>query len=313
MPFRWTINPYRGCSHACVYCFARPTHTYLDMDAGRDFEQQIVVKVNVPEVLRAELSRPSWTHEHVAMGTNTDPYQWVEGRYRLMPRDLGRAARHGDAVLRADEVPAAAARPPAAAGDRSGDRRVREPLGPDPRREGVAGDGAPHAQPARPARGRRRSTRPASPRGSSSRRSCPGSTTRPSRSRRSSSSPRDAGATSVGGITLHLRGEVRGIFLDWLRSQRPDLVPRYEELYARGAYAPKAERERIEAVLRRGRTRFRSFTRDGPGRLRRAPAARRPATPPPAAARRSGGRRGAGDGRRRRPRGTGAPLQDSLF
>src|SRR2546426_1985987 len=85
MPFRWTVNPYRGCMHACVYCFARPTHTYLDLDAGRDFEREIVVKVNVPELLRAELSRPSWKHEHVALGTNTDPYQWVEGRYRLMP------------------------------------------------------------------------------------------------------------------------------------------------------------------------------------------------------------------------------------
>ena len=70
----------------CVhFCFARPTHTYLDLDAGRDFEKEIVVKVNVPEVLRAELSRPKWTHEHVALGTNTDPYQWVEGRYKLMP------------------------------------------------------------------------------------------------------------------------------------------------------------------------------------------------------------------------------------
>src|SRR5437763_4420277 len=85
MPFRWTINPYRGCSHACVYCFARPTHTYLGFDAGRDFEREIVVKVNVPEVLRAELARPSWRGEHVAMGTNTDPYQWVESKYRLMP------------------------------------------------------------------------------------------------------------------------------------------------------------------------------------------------------------------------------------
>src|SRR5437660_12353190 len=85
VPFRWTVNPYRGCSHACAYCFARPTHTYLDMNAGRDFEKEIVVKVNVPEVLRAELNRPSWTHEHVALGTNTDPYQWVEGRYKLMP------------------------------------------------------------------------------------------------------------------------------------------------------------------------------------------------------------------------------------
>ena len=65
-------------------CFARPTHKYLDFDAGRDFEREIVVKVNAPERLRAELARPSWTGEHVALGTNTDPYQWVEGRYKLM-------------------------------------------------------------------------------------------------------------------------------------------------------------------------------------------------------------------------------------
>src|SRR5919112_1703932 len=84
MPFRWTVNPYRGCTHACVWCFARPTHTYLDMNAREDFEREIVVKVNVPELLRAELARPSWKGEHVALGTNTDPYQWVESRYRLM-------------------------------------------------------------------------------------------------------------------------------------------------------------------------------------------------------------------------------------
>src|SRR6201995_3078639 len=84
MPFRWTINPYRRCSHACVFCFARPAHTYLDFDAGRDFEREIIVKVNAPERLRAELARPSWKGEHIALGTNTDPYQWVEGRYKLM-------------------------------------------------------------------------------------------------------------------------------------------------------------------------------------------------------------------------------------
>ena len=77
-------EPVSGLLHACVYCFARPTHEYLDFDAGRDFEKEIVVKVNVPEVLRKELARPSWKREHVAMGTNTDPYQWVEGRYKLM-------------------------------------------------------------------------------------------------------------------------------------------------------------------------------------------------------------------------------------
>ena len=84
LPFDWTINPYRGCSHACTYCFARPTHTYLDMNAGRDFETKIVVKVNAPDVLRRELAAKRWKGEHIAMGTATDPYQRAEGRYKLM-------------------------------------------------------------------------------------------------------------------------------------------------------------------------------------------------------------------------------------
>ena len=98
MPFRYTINPYRGCAHACRFCFARPTHTYLDFDAGRDFEREIVVKVNAPEVARAQLMKPSWKREHVALGTNTDPYQWVEGRYRLMPNQVAAAAARHRAV-----------------------------------------------------------------------------------------------------------------------------------------------------------------------------------------------------------------------
>ena len=60
MPFEWTVNPYRGCSHACVYCFARKSHTYLDFDAGLDFDSQVVVKVNAADVLRKELAKPSW-------------------------------------------------------------------------------------------------------------------------------------------------------------------------------------------------------------------------------------------------------------
>ncbi|MEP6640524.1 MAG: radical SAM protein, partial [Gaiellales bacterium] len=83
MPFKYTINAYRGCAHACTYCFARPTHVYLGMDAGADFERRIVVKVNAVERLRAELRDPRWGGEHIAMGTNTDPYQPAEGRYRL--------------------------------------------------------------------------------------------------------------------------------------------------------------------------------------------------------------------------------------
>src|SRR6195952_4337349 len=85
MPFGWTINPYHGCSHACVYCFARNTHTYLELDAGKDFDNQIIVKVNVAEVLGRELAKPSWARHPVALGPNTDPYQRAEGRYQLMP------------------------------------------------------------------------------------------------------------------------------------------------------------------------------------------------------------------------------------
>src|SRR5829696_8134171 len=81
--FRWTINAYRGCSHACTYCFARPTHTYLDLDADRDFERRIVVKVNAVSLLKAELEPRRWPGDLIAMGTNTDPYQRSEGKYRL--------------------------------------------------------------------------------------------------------------------------------------------------------------------------------------------------------------------------------------
>ncbi|MZD05827.1 radical SAM protein, partial [Streptomyces sp. SID5785] len=85
MPFEWTVNPYRGCTHACVYCFARNTHRYLDLDTGLGFDSQIVVKVNAPALLRHQLGSRRWHGDHIAMGTNVDCYQRAEGRYRLMP------------------------------------------------------------------------------------------------------------------------------------------------------------------------------------------------------------------------------------
>src|ERR1700704_1406756 len=95
LPFKYTVNGYRGCSHACRYCFARPTHEYLDFNSGTDFDTQVVVKTNVAEVLRRELRRPSWRREAVALGTNTDPYQRAEGRYTLMPGIIGALAESG--------------------------------------------------------------------------------------------------------------------------------------------------------------------------------------------------------------------------
>ena len=88
MHFRWSINPYRGCQHACVYCFARNTHEYLGYDAGRDFESRIVVKMNAPEVLREQLRRPSWKRELIVLGTACDPYQQAELKYEITRRLL---------------------------------------------------------------------------------------------------------------------------------------------------------------------------------------------------------------------------------
>ena len=83
MGFAWSLNPYRGCVHGCHYCFARRYHSLYDLDPSKDFTSVIIVKTNLPEVLRRELSRPSWRNQTVAIGTATDPYQPIEGKYRI--------------------------------------------------------------------------------------------------------------------------------------------------------------------------------------------------------------------------------------
>jgi len=98
MSFRWSLNPYRGCLHGCHYCYARATHPYLGLNADDDFETKIVVKTNMVEVLRQELSKPSWTRERVAIGTATDAYQPCEGRYRLTRRCLETLSDHDTPV-----------------------------------------------------------------------------------------------------------------------------------------------------------------------------------------------------------------------
>ena len=134
-------------------CFARNTHTYLDLNAGRDFEREIVVKVNVPELLRAELSRPSWKRELVAFGTNTDPYQWAEGKYELMPPMLEalRDAETPTSIL--TKSPLVAARPRSLLELAEVADVERQLLGADARREDLARDRAAHAAPAQAAGG----------------------------------------------------------------------------------------------------------------------------------------------------------------
>src|SRR5713226_4846517 len=83
MPFKWTLNPYRGCTHGCHYCFARRYHAQFEMNADDEFASFILVKHNVVDFLARELDRPSWTRDYVAIGTATDPYQPIEGHYKL--------------------------------------------------------------------------------------------------------------------------------------------------------------------------------------------------------------------------------------
>jgi DNA repair photolyase len=88
MPFNWTLNPYRGCTHACHYCFARRYQTQFELGPDDHFSSVIIVKINLVEVLRRELDKPSWIREQVAVGTATDPYQPIEGHYKLTRRSL---------------------------------------------------------------------------------------------------------------------------------------------------------------------------------------------------------------------------------
>jgi DNA repair photolyase len=231
-------------------CFARPTHKYLDFDAGRDFEREIVVKVNAPELLRAELARPSWKGEHVALGTNTDPYQWAEGRYKLMPGiwEAMRDAANPCSVLTKSplllrdlelmkqinertEFSAALSVPTL---DEKA-WRATEPHTPNPRArlEAVA-----------------ELTRAGIRTGVLIAPLMPGVNDAPEQVDRIVELALEAGAAYVTPITLHLRGDVRGLWFEWLRENRPDLIPHYERLYRRGSYAPREEQQRIAALVK---------------------------------------------------------------
>ncbi|MFP8887890.1 Rv2578c family radical SAM protein [Streptomyces mangrovi] len=245
MPFEWTVNPYRGCSHACVYCFARRSHGYLDLDTGTGFDTQIVVKTNADRLLRRELASPRWPGHHIAMGTNVDCYQRAEGRYRLMPGVLTALRDHanpfsiltkGTLILRdldllrsAGAVAEVGVSVSVAFLDEELWRTV-EPGAPAPERRlevvraltdhGI-GCGVLMA--------------PVIPFLSDS----------PDMLRATVRAIAAAGATSVTPLALHLRPGAREWFTAWLARHHPGLVGHYERLYADGAYAPRWYQRRI--------------------------------------------------------------------
>ncbi|MFX4292380.1 Rv2578c family radical SAM protein [Streptomyces bohaiensis] len=245
MPFEWTVNPYRGCSHACVYCFARRTHAYLDLDTGAGFDSQIVVKVNAAEVLRRELATGRWQGQHIAMGTNVDCYQRAEGRYRLMPGILDALTEHGNPfsiltkgtlVLRDAEAIARAARTADVSVSVSVGFvdeelwRTVEPGTPSPLRRldvvrTLTGMGVPVGVLMAPV--------------------VPFLGDAPDQLRATVRAVAAAGAVSVTPLALHLRPGAREWFLRWLEEHHPQLLPSYRGLYGDGAYAPRWYQRRV--------------------------------------------------------------------
>lgn len=245
LPFNYTVNGYRGCSHACRYCFARPTHEYLDFDSGADFDSQVVVKTNVADVLRRELSRRSWQRETVALGTNTDPYQRAEGRYALMPGIIGALTDSGTpfsiltkgTLLRRDL-------PLIAEAARRVDVSVAISLAVgDPQLHKDVEPGTPSPQ----ARlGLISAVREAGL-------DChvmvapvlPHLTDSADHLDALLGQIAEAGATGVTAFGLHLRGSTRGWFMAWLARSHPELVSKYRDLYKRGAYLPSDYRKTL--------------------------------------------------------------------
>lgn len=249
VPFAWTINPYRGCTHACVYCFARPSHTYLELDAGTDFDTQVIVKVNVAEALRRDLARPSWAGEHVALGTNTDPYQRAEGRYRLMPGIITALAEANTpfsiltkgTLLRRD-LPvlvdaATSVDVQLAMSIAIFDDELQSTMEP-----GTPMAAARLATVAAAAEAGFRVAVFMMP-------ILPFLTDGEERLDAALARIKAAGATHVTYSGLHLRPGVKEWFARWLNTYRPDLTPRYRGLYGDGAYAPKEYRRQLASVI----------------------------------------------------------------
>lgn len=293
MPFGWSINPYRGCSHACSYCFARPTHAYLNLSPLGDFEKTVVVKTNLVEVLRRELARPSWSGEPVAMGTNTDPYQRCEGRYRLMPGVVDALAEaytpfsiltKGTLIARdLGRLRAAAERVDVSAAFTVG--MLDEALWRD------AEPGTP------PPRARLDAVRALNeagvPTGVMVAPIMPGLNDDRGQLAELVDRAAAAGATHITPIVLHLRPGVREVFWPWLEASHPELVDRYTRLYRR-ATAAKEYREPLERfVAEQRRDAWRRHGRPPPPgrrRGRRDPGSRITADPTrPAAAERGAG------------------------
>jgi len=248
MPFEWTLNPYRGCTHGCHYCYARRYHTQFELGADDEFASIIFVKTNFVDVLRAELDKPSWTREYVAFGTATDCYQPIEGHYKLTRRSLEALSEHrnpvgvitkGPMIVRDKDVLSDLTRrtdcsvyisvptvdedawrqlEPGTAHPMQRLRAVRE-LADAGIRAGVLMNPI-----------------------------VPGISSKPALLERTVKAIADHGAHFVGCNVMFLEGGTRDHFMRWLAQEYPQLVEGYTHLYSR-KYAPSDYRKEVSSVI----------------------------------------------------------------
>lgn len=248
MPFDWTLNPYRGCTHGCHYCYARRYQTQFELGSGDDFASIIFVKVNFPAVLRRELQRPSWTGEHVAFGTATDCYQPIEGHYKLTRRSLEALCEFrnpvglitkGPMVVRDADVLkeiGTRARCTVCVSVPTVDEDAWQQLEPGT------------APPMQRLRAVRELVDAGIRAGVLMNPIVPGISSKPAIIERTVKAIADHGAAFVGCNVLFLEGGTRDHFMRFLAQEFPHMVEGYEQLYA-GKYAPASYRKEVSNII----------------------------------------------------------------
>lgn len=250
MPFSWSVNPYRGCYHQCVFCYARRSHSYLDEDGVSQWGSRIYVKVNAPAVLRSELAKASWRREQVAIGTITDPYQPLEGSYRLMRGILRALAdyetpasiitrsplviRDIDLLQQLARVAGASVSVSVATMDPALARELEPTVAPPAKRieavRRLADAGIPVNVALAPV--------------------IPQITDSQANIDEVVRAARAAGAGRIWNNALYLHEVTREAFFGFVKERRPELLATYAQMY-KGTYAPKAIHERIDERVRR--------------------------------------------------------------
>jgi DNA repair photolyase len=270
MPFRWSLNPYRGCAHGCHFCYARATHRYFELGVGEDFTRRLFVKINLPELLAWELSRPSWKRETVAVGTATDVYQPAEGRYRLTRRCLEVFAHYrtpvslvtkGTLILRDQDVLQELAAGPGVTVlfslptvDPAIWRRTEVGTPPPAQRLKVMRQLA--------IAGIRTGVLLAP--------LLPGLSAAPDQIARTVRAAAAHGACFIGANLLHLDAGIRDYFLSFLEREYPELLDGYRRLY-RTTYAPKVYQAQVERRVQAAKT-LAGYGEERPRRVEAPPA-----------------------------------------